>query len=145
MANVVTHKPNKISHDNCDQDTSCFSKIREKEYAVTKKQVCESLNGWDRQEGLYVTNVLKKDLTRFRNSPDIWGLDRYLSIYLNIYIYQANQVGFFHAETASLHALIGVNIRHNSNYCLTPKAAHLSLGLETLHMLFGRKYFFVGK
>lgn len=41
---------------------------------VTKKQVGESLREWDRQEGLSVTNVLKKDLTRFRNSLITRGL-----------------------------------------------------------------------
>lgn len=46
---------------------------------VTKKQVGESLREWDRQEGLSVTNVLKKDLTRFRNSLIIRGLEEDLA------------------------------------------------------------------
>lgn len=64
-----------------------------------------------------------------------------IDIIIYMYISQANQVGLFRAEVPFLHVLTDVNIRLHSKYCLTPRPAHLSLRLETLHMLFGKKYF----
>lgn len=74
MAEVIAYKTNKIGHDSCGLNTLQFSKIREEEFAVTQKQFHESFHGLYREEGLNVTNVLRKDLMRFRKSLDVWGL-----------------------------------------------------------------------
>lgn len=70
---MIAQKTNKISHTVLVRTRHVLPKSEQ--YAGTKKQVFERLQGWDRQGEPCVTSVLKKDLQDLETAwlcGDLW-------------------------------------------------------------------------